>query len=126
MTLDLSKARIYFFNSSNNSQIAWLFPACYIERKKTHHYILPLKFLKMPWSTIHKQQNLVTSSSAYLRIENLIEPIPTCWNVHPDTLLFRYLSGHVWFAKHAVMLYFQINTNGSCCDNMWHSQKPPH
>ena len=81
--------------------------------EKTHHYILPLKCLKMPWSIVHKQQKWVTSSSAYLRIENLIEPIPNA-----------SLKGHVMFAKHTDLLYCLINNNGSLRQHV-HLHKPP-
>ena len=59
----------------------------------------------------HTQKNWVTSSPAYLRIENLIEPIPTCWNV--SHFCAAYLRRHVWFAKHVGLFYSPNNTNGS-------------
>ena len=96
-----------------------MFPACYIRSKKDTRTFS----LWTAWSIVHKQKIWVTSSSAYLTIENLIKPIPTCWNIHPVQahICAEYLRWHVWFAMHADLLTL-ININGSF-DYMWHSHK---
>ena len=96
--------------------------------KEKHHNILPLKCLKVSWSIVHKQQNRVIDSSAYLRIENFIEPIPTCWNVNWDMLLCSIFERTFLIYKIQSMLACCISklTLMVVCDNMWHLHKPPY
>ena len=106
---------LYLFLSYNKSQIAWLFTACYIVSKNNapqhSHFEMPQNFLDH--CPVHIQKNWMTSSSAYFKIENLIIQFQHVEMSIQSDLWVAYFIGHVWCAKHAGLLYFPINIDGS-------------
>ena len=110
ITVNLSKTRIYISLGHpqylpNHTAVSSLL----IGKKKTHRNILLLKYLKMFWNIVYKQQNCFTNCSAYIRIEKLIEPVLTRWNFHHGTHLCNILERTCLVC----LLYFPVSTNGS-------------
>ena len=69
-------------------------------KEKKNAEILTLKCLKILWSIVHKQKAWVTSSSAYLRIENLIENHFQIVGISIQERFFAaHLRGYVAFAQ---------------------------